>query len=331
MPPAGGATVEDLVRAMLDLMPPPGFWDQFLTVRYLRPTARLCARRGASGLAGELIAAIARTGPRIAASAETALILARAGRTDEARAVFAVAREHADPDYAGPDYADPHSRVVPWEPEEAAVVEAALGGAFEALGDRARADLWFSRARESALPETAPSENRFALLWALLESGRTDDEIRALWRSGPWDDARTWGVHLGRTRRRDLYEEFLTAWEAECEKTGGRAREEFALAVSVVRLTVDHLGPVAAFPAPRTPSRSDIADLNAEYESLPKVPGEERECSTELLIETAARRGHLAAVLHLVPELPQAAPFSRFAVVSRALRTAIESRCERPW
>ncbi|MDX3224350.1 hypothetical protein [Streptomyces sp. ME19-01-6] len=351
-PPNGAATVEDVARAALDSVADlESRWGVHVSEN-LRLAARLCARRGAVTEAAALVAAVPGLGERVAASAEVTMVLARAGRPDDARAAFALAGTKAALD-AGTD---------PWEPHETARVSAALGGAYQALGDTARADAWFDRARAAIEPEANPWQNRLAVIWALTEC-RREDEARELWGPDAWEPkpprfasepsnsyAEPWLLYLARTGRHALYDEFLTAWETAAVRRHARSRAELLgpgeeedaqddylrtviarVATKNVRGLAGSLRPAAEHLTPVTLAETDIAQLTAEYDELLRTPRSGRARPTDLLIQRAARCGHIGAVLDLLGRLSaddfNDRPHSAFT----ALWLATTGQSTEPW
>ncbi|MGO4422419.1 hypothetical protein AB4Z54_27870, partial [Streptomyces sp. MCAF7] len=198
-PPPNTATMDDLFTAVKDAVSELGSnWD-FAVNEYLGDAARLRARRGEPEGAAQLLDAIPGTDERVVASAQVAMILARAGRTEQARAVFA--------------FAEPRAEAALGE-RNAATVASSVAGAYQALGDTAAADAWFARARDAIEPEINPWENRLPVIWALTECGRVD-EARSLWTSAENRPnsyrAEPWLLSLLSTDRLDIAEEFLDA------------------------------------------------------------------------------------------------------------------------
>ncbi|MFJ9415778.1 BRCT domain-containing protein [Streptomyces sp. NPDC101227] len=297
--------------------------------RDLRYAARLCARRGAAGLATDVLKQIEGPGEKVAAAAEVAMILARAGRPDEARGAFAVPRRR---------HIAPHAEVHPWESHETAFVAAAVGGAYEALGDPSAADAWFARARGAIDPEDAPWHNRLAVIWALTECGR-EEEARALWGPDAWDAApepdpsvaEPWLAYLLGTRRYGLYDAFLAAWEA----AAGRRQADPGVARPLTRYArkaIAASGDATPYLTPLSPTTSDLAELTAEYDELQKIPRSHRAEPTRRLIRHAARCGHLAAVIDLLGRLPETTDYdNRPQALFTALWLATTGRISAPW
>jgi tetratricopeptide (TPR) repeat protein len=307
-PPPNTATMDDLFTAVKDAVSELGSnWD-FAVNEYLSDAARLRARRGEPEGAAQLLDAIPGTDERVAASAQVAMILARAGRTEQARAVFAFAEPRAEAALGKHNVAG---------------VASSVAGAYQALGDEAAADAWFARARDAVEPETNPWENRLAVIWALAECGRVD-EARALWRSS--EDrlnsfrSEPWLLCLLSTDRLDIAEEFLEA----CVPSGDRPSSMIKALVELGRpdllrswLSDSWYIPDEAYEraqaiadgAPRrslppTPTDEDIAALAAAHAELLKTPRAKRQRPTGELIEQAADCGHLSAVLDLLGDLP---------------------------
>ncbi|MFG2135536.1 BRCT domain-containing protein [Streptomyces sp. NPDC048650] len=327
-PPRRSATVRDLVKTAVETCADlPGDGDGRVA-RDLRYAARLYARRGEHTLAGGLVRDILPRGEQVAASAEVAMILAGAGRREDARAAFRVAQQHLAA----------HAEVLFCKDHEIAFVAAALGGAHEALGDRARADEWFDVAHRTIAPEPRAWQNRLAVIWALTECGR-EDEARALWGPAAWyaepepdgPTVEAWLTYLARTGRRALYDAFLAAWE----ESAARRREDPAsarLLPADLRTATASPGPAAAHLTPPTPTDSDIAELVAEYAQLQKIPRSYRMQPTQLLIERAARCGHIGAVIDLIRRLPRLEEYeARPRTAFTALRLATTGCPVEPW
>ncbi|MDX3225905.1 hypothetical protein [Streptomyces sp. ME19-01-6] len=307
-PPPNTATMDDLFSAVKESVSGLGSnWD-FAVNEYLSDAARLRARRGEPEGAAELLEAIPGADERVVASAQVAMILARAGRTEQARAVFAFAEPRAEAALGKRNVAN---------------VASSVAGAYHALGDTAAADAWFARAREAIEPEINPWENRLAVIWALTECGRVN-EARSIWTSS--EDrpnsfsSEPWLLCLLSTDRLDIAEEFLEA----CVPPRDRPSSMIKALVELGRpdllrswLSDSWYIPDEAYEraqaiadgAPRpslppTPTEEDIAALAEAHAELLKTPRAKRERPTEKLIEQAADCGHLGAVLDLLGDLP---------------------------
>ncbi|MEU5023003.1 WD40 repeat domain-containing protein [Streptomyces milbemycinicus] len=308
-PPPNTATLDDLFTAVKDAVSELGSNWNFAVNEYLSDAARLRARRGEPEGAAQLLDAIPGTDERVAASAQVAMILARAGHTEQARAVFA--------------FAEPRAEAALGK-HNAANVASSVAGAYQALGDTAAADAWFARARDAIEPETNPWENRLPVIWALTECGRVD-EARSLWASAENRPnsfrSEPWLLCLLSTDRLDIAEEFLEA----CVPSGmDRPSSMIKALVELGRpdllrswLSDSWYIPDESYEraqaiadgAPRrslppTPTEEDIAALAEAHAKLLKTPRAKRQMPTVELLEQAADCGHLSAVLNLLGDLP---------------------------
>ncbi|MFD8864888.1 BRCT domain-containing protein [Streptomyces sp. NPDC059590] len=307
-PPPNTATMDDLFSAVRESVSELGSNWNFAVNEYLGDAARLRARRGEPEGAAELLEGIPGTDERVVASAQVAIILARAGRTDQARAVFAFAEPRAEAALGKHNVAH---------------VASAVAGAYQALGDTAAADAWFARARDAIEPETNPWENRLAVIWALTECGRVD-EARSLWTSTENRPnsfrCEPWLLCLLSTDRLDIAEEFLEACVPARERPSSMIKALVELGrPDLLRswLSGSWYIPDEAYEraqaiadgAPRrslppTPTEEDLAALGEAHAKLLKTPRAKRQMPTEELIGQAADCGHLSAVLDLLGDLP---------------------------
>ncbi|MES4900763.1 MULTISPECIES: hypothetical protein [unclassified Streptomyces] len=311
-PPPNTATMDDLFSAVRESVADLGSGWNFAVNEHLGHAARLRARRGEPEGAAELLEAIPDTDERVLASAQVAMILARAGRTEQARAVFAFAEARAEEALG---------------PYNVARVASSVAGAHQALGDEAAADAWFARARDAIEPETNAWENRLAVIWALTECGRVD-EARSLWTS--YEDQyrrpnnfylEPWLLYLLSTDRLDLAEEFLEAWVPPRDRPSsmikalvelGRPdllRSWLSRSWSIPGEDYERAQAIADGTVPRrsrppAPAEEDIAALAEAHAELLKTPRAKRRGPTVELIQQAADRGHLSAVLDLLGGLP---------------------------
>lgn len=307
-PPPNTATMDDLFSAVKDAVSELGSNWNFAVNEYLSDAARLRARRGEPEGAAQLVDAIPGTDERVVASAQVAMILARAGRAEQARAVFA--------------FAEPRAEAALGE-RNVASVASSVAGAYHALGDTAAADVWFARARDAIEPEINAWENRLPVIWALTECGRVD-EARSLWTSAENRPnsfrSEPWLLCLLSTDRLDIAEEFLEA----CVPPGDRPSSMIKALAELGRpdllrswLSDSWYIPDDAYEraqaiadgAPRrslppTPTEEDIAALAEAHAQLLKTPRAKRQMPTADLIDQAADCGHLSAVLDLLGDLP---------------------------
>ncbi|MEV6965904.1 WD40 repeat domain-containing protein [Hamadaea sp. NPDC051192] len=312
-PPPNIATVDDLfqfarsARAALH-----SGWDYHVSEN-LRCAARLRARRGEAAEATELLESIPTQVDYIRGCADVAMILAAAGQADQARQIFSFTEQEVE------DELDRHN---------VAFVASAVGGAYAALGDTARADAWFDRARAAIEPETNSGEHRLSVAWALIECGRVDD-ARAVWQAAAETLSTFYSVpflaYLVRTGREDLAREVLTfrdpaadEWQDHSWFDGWEAVELFAGfgRADLIHTWAEIYGSRYAYEelveraeanartAGSRPTEADLDSLADAYATLQKTPRTRRERPTELLILQAARCGHISAVLDLLPALP---------------------------
>lgn len=325
-PPPNTATMDDLFTAVRESVSELGSNWNFAVNEYLGDAARLRARRGEPEGAAQLLDAIPGTDERVAASAQVAMILARAGRTEQARAVFAFAEPRAEAALGKYNVAS---------------VASSVAGAHHALGDTAAADAWFARALDAIEPETNPWQNRLAVIWALAECGRVD-EARSLWTSAENRPnsfrSEPWLLCLLGTDRLDIAEEFLEACVPARERPSSMIKALVELGrPDLIRswLADSWYIPDEAYEraqaiadgAPRrslppTPTEEEIAALAEAHARLLKTPRAKRQMPTEELIGQAADCGHLSAVLDLLGDLPahdfNHRPKAAFSAVWRA-------------
>ncbi|MGI5346917.1 hypothetical protein ACQEU8_01835 [Streptomyces sp. CA-250714] len=339
-PPPNTATLDDLFSAARDSVSALGDNWKFAVNESLGDAARLRARRGEAEGAAELLAAVPDADERVVASAHVATILARAGRSEQARAAFDFAQAGAE------------SALGPYN---VARVTSAIAGAHHALGDTAAADAWFARARDAIEPETNAWQNRLAVIWALTECGRVD-EARSLW-TFPEEERRfnrpngiyseAWLLCLLNTDRLDLAEEFLAA----CVPPRDRPSSMIKPLVELGRpdLLRSWLADSWYIPdedyeraqaiadgapsrsLPPTPTDEDVAALAEAHAELLRTPRAKRGRPTEELIEKAADCGHLSAVLDLLGNLPAGNFNDRPKAAFSALWRAATGHYHAPW
>ncbi|WP_020580184.1 WD40 repeat domain-containing protein [Actinopolymorpha alba] len=353
-PPPNPATLDDLFQVALEsVLPLHEGWDTHVSEN-LRHAARLRARRGEVPGATELLDAIPTESERLRGTADVAMILAMAGRTAEAREIFTLT--DADVKEVLDDY-------------NIALGASSVGGACAALGDTARADVWFDRARAGIEPETNEGENRLAVAWALVECGRVD-EARAVWREVTTTPSTFYSApllaYLVRSGRDDLVREILplrtksgmeyVTWNDGEEEPLGHLEEGWfdgweAVEVftslgrpDLVREWAQIYGDRyaweellekaernAALGRASRPTEADVAGLTDEYATLQKTPRAKREHPTELLIQQAAMCNHLSAVLSLIPALPDDDFNGRAKSAFRSLWIAATRADVEPW
>ncbi|MFI9586443.1 BRCT domain-containing protein [Streptomyces sp. NPDC052236] len=318
-PPPNTATLDELFSAARDSVSDLSSNSNYHVCEHLRHAARLRARQGEVGGALEMLDAIPETDQRVAASADVAMILARAGRTDEAGVFFADVEAGAEAALGPYNVAD---------------VASSVGGAHHAMGDTAAADVWFARARDAIEPEANAWQNRLTIIWALTECGR-EDEARVLWARGEeWRKSPStsysvpWLLYLLGTGRLDMAEGFLKDWAPDWDWWMSPV---IGILADLGRTDLLRLGPPdvpelivesryenalriaekrTRRTLPATPSEADLAALAEAHAELLKTPRAKRERPTELLIEQAAECGHLSAVLDLLGKLPSPRDFN---------------------
>ncbi|MGZ0146262.1 hypothetical protein ACXJJ3_04275 [Kribbella sp. WER1] len=350
-PPPNTATVEDLfLVALRSVEPLYEGWDHHVSEN-LRHAARLRARRGEVQGALDLLAAVPTPSERLRGTADVALILAASGRYDDARAVFTIT--DAEIDAVLDDYTVPF-------------LAASLGGAYTALGDTARGDAWFARARAAIEPENNPGEHRLAVAWALVECGRVE-EARTVWQGATTTPSTFYSTpflaYLVRTGRDDLAREVLALKATSATDYVSYAEDgtqtylghldqgwfdgwdgvEALAALRRPDLIRDWarvfgdgyayeelLAKAAAGRTPR-PTPADISGLVDEYGTLRKTPRAGREHPTQLLIRQAAECHHLGAVLDLIQALPEDDFNGRPTSAFRALWITATGADVEPW
>ncbi|TDC77066.1 WD40 repeat domain-containing protein [Streptomyces hainanensis] len=337
-PPPNTATLDDLFSAARDAVSSlRGQWD-FVVNEQLRDVVRLRARRGEPDGVTALLPLISDTEWRVLAAAQAALLLARGGRPEEARAVFAVAEEGVEAALGG---------------YRAAQVAASVAGAHHALGDEAAADAWFARAKGAIETEVNAWEHRLAVIWALAECGR-EAEARSLWTSCGKETRQPNGIYvepwllcLVTTDRLDLAEEFMEAWVPRHDRPSSLIDALVELGrPDLLRAWVGgawyipeekyERAQAIADGAPRrslppTPTEEDIAALAKAHAELLTTPRARRKHPTRELIDQAADRGHLSAVLDLLGTLPTDDYNDRASAAFTALWRATTGHWHAPW
>ncbi|MFF0268519.1 hypothetical protein [Kribbella sp. NPDC004536] len=351
-PPPNTATVEDLFQLALQSVGPlHRGWDTHVSEN-LRHAARLRARRGEVQGAVEMLARVPTPSERLRGTADVALILAAAGRPNDARAVFTVTE--AEIDSVLDEYNVP-------------LIASSLGGAYTALGDTARGDAWFARARAAIEPETNPGQHRLAVAWALVECGRVD-EARAVWQGATTTPSMFYTTpflaYLVRTGRDDLARELFTlrgtsgmeyvaysddgqqeylghldegwfdGWDGvEMLASLGRPDliRDWARVFGDGYAYEDVLAKAEAKDRGPRPTPADVSALVDEYGTLRKTPRAARQHPTQLLIRQAAECHHLGAVLNLVQALPDDDFNGRPGAAFQALWIAATGTATEPW
>jgi hypothetical protein len=340
-PPPNTATLEDLFQlALTSVTPLHGGWDHHVS-QNLRHAARLRARLGQAAGARPLLDAIPSPAEQVRGRADVAMILAAAGRRDEARTFFDGDEAQAEAvldEYNG------------------AFVASSVAGAYAAMGDP-RAEAWFGRARAAIEPETNPGEHRLAVAWALLECGR-EQEARALLLEGTGAPSTFYSVpllaYLILTRRDHLARELIPLrdpsaeeWQPQGWFDGWEAVEVFTRLgrPDLVREWARVYGDGYAYEdqlaqaetnARRDPSRArpgegELAALADAYATLLKTPRTQREHPTGLLVVQAAECGHVAAALDLIARLPEDDFNGRASHAFRALWITATGLDVEPW
>jgi len=312
-PPPNTATLDDVIRVGVESVGDlERGWSSHVSDA-LRLLVRLRARRGDVAEIDPLLSAIPDNHVRVSASADAAIILARSGKVEEARAVFGVARSGAE-------------EVL----RNVTSVAAPVGGAYAALGEEEQASAWLERAKKALEPETNPWQNRLDLCWALVACGLEDKAI-PLW-SGPkpWERepssfyADPWIAYLLREGHLDLAEDFLRAWVRGMGEIPWSARERvirgltrlgradlltawkkpLGLNVSAGDLA---LATSIAKEGPKTaPTEAEIAALKSTYDEIEKTPRAKRLYPMKDLAIAAAKAGHISAVVSLLGRMPSA-------------------------
>ncbi|RMI47853.1 hypothetical protein EBO15_00755 [Actinomadura harenae] len=338
-PPPNTATTDDLFAAAKEAASVLGGNWNFAVNEELRGAARLRARRGEPEGAVELLDAIPDADQRVMASAEVAMILARAGLPEQARPIFAYAEAHAEASLTPHDSVD---------------ITSAMAGAHQALGDQAAADAWFTRARAGIATDSNPWNKRLRVIWALTECGRVD-EARELWapdevgdQSSLDRDTEPWLLYLVGTGRLDLAEEFLEAWVPPgMDRPSSLIRPLTELGrPDLLRSWLDgcwyipdetyERAQAVADGAPSrslppTPTEADVADLTEAHVAWLKTPRARRKIPVRDLVQKAADLGHLSAVLDLLGELPTDDFNDRAAAAFSALWIVSTGHDRAPW
>jgi hypothetical protein len=308
--------------------------------RYLRVAARLHARRGAAAAAMSLVADIPEAGEVIAAASDVAMILARGGRANAARAAFDRA-ESVVGGYAGR--------------ELDADAASSFAGACHAMGDAARAEEWFRRARAAITVDPNPWEDHLAVLHSMLECGREDlaREVLADRGSHPpvgFHSEPDWLVYLVRGGRIDLAREFqaLPGWEVPYEVLQALAEagrpdllegwggHNWAIADELAEQAEQAAWEGTLTPIrPLTPTERDEEELAERYAGILRTPHAKRQMPIRELINQAAACGHVSAVLDLLELVPSSGDMNdRPGVAFRALWIALtgsQGGIRMPW
>jgi hypothetical protein len=310
-PPPNTANVDDLfeaARGSLAGLDHYG-WGSHIA-DHLRAAARLRARRGEPEAAMILVGDIPEPADRLAAASDVAVILARAGDVRSARAAFSLAqslfpsvdRKMFDADRS-----------------------ASFGAACQALGDPDTAGQWFRHALTSITIEPNPWQDHIAVMHSMLECGR-DDLVRALlddragYADGSFFSEAEWLVYLLRTGRLDLAREFqsLPGWDVPYEALTVLAEQghadlletwgdhNWAIGDELVESARRGTPPVR----PPTPTDHDLRELARQHARIQGVPHSQRRHPIEQLIQSAAERGHISAVLALLERLPERGDFN---------------------
>ncbi|GAA2212695.1 hypothetical protein GCM10009850_081570 [Nonomuraea monospora] len=340
-PPPNTTTLDDLFQTALDSVAPlHNGWDHHVS-QSLRHAARLRARLGRPDGARPLLDAIPSPDEQVRGRAEVAMILAAAGRRQDARTFFD--GEEAQVEEVLDEY-------------NVAFVASSVAGAYAAMGDP-RAEAWFERARAAIEPETNPGEHRLAVAWAMIEC-RWEQEGRALLREGGGVPSSFYTVpllaYLILTRRDHIARELIPLRDAAAEEwqpqgwfDGWEAVEVFARLGRPDLLREwaqvygdgyayeDHLAQAEANarrdPARARPNEGELAALTDAYATLRKTPRTQREHPTELLAVQAAECGHLGAALSLIERLPRDDFNGRASNAFRALWIAATGLDVEPW
>ncbi|MGP3968800.1 WD40 repeat domain-containing protein [Streptomyces sp. 6N223] len=311
-PPPNTATADDLFNAAHRSLATleRDRWG-YHTGRYLRVAARLRARRGGAAAAMAMVADIPYVAEGIAAASDVTMILARGGRANAARAAF----DRAETLLA---------RAVAAGEELDADTASSFAGACRAMGDAARAEEWFRRARAAITVEPNPWEDHLAVMHSMLECGREDlvRELLADRDSHPpagFHSEQDWMVYLVRGGRIDLAREFqaLPGWEVPYEVLralaeagrpdllegwGGHnwALEDELIEQAELAAWEGTLTPIR----PLTPTERDVEELAEGYAEILRTPHAKRQRPIRVLIDKAAACGHLSAVLDLLELVP---------------------------
>ncbi|GAA2444271.1 hypothetical protein GCM10010191_71230 [Actinomadura vinacea] len=310
-PPPNTASVDDLfeaARGSLADLDDHG-WGSHIA-DHLRAAARLRARHGEAEAAMILVGDIPEPADRLAAASDVAVILARAGDIRSARAAFSLAQSlfpSVDQKMFDADRS------------------ASFGAVCHALGETGTAEQWFRHARASITIEPNPWQDHIAVMHSMLECGR-DDLVRALLddRAGHpggsffWEAE--WLVYLLRTGHSDLAREFqsLPGWDVPYEVLTVLAEHghadlvetwgdhNWAVGDELVELARRGTPPVR----PPTPTDQDVQELARHYARIQGMPHSQRRHPIEQLIESAAERGHISAVVDLLERLPERGDFN---------------------
>ncbi|MEV4106304.1 WD40 repeat domain-containing protein [Nonomuraea sp. NPDC049695] len=341
-PPANTATLDDLFRLVIDAVQPlHEGWDYHVS-EGLRHAARLRARRGETDGVQDLLDEIPDAAQQVRGHADVALILAAAGNVDDAHEFFRPVESMAE-------------AVI--DEYNTAFVASSVAGALAALGDTARGEAWFARAREAIDPETNPGEHRLAVAWALIECGR-EDEALALLRQAEENpsvfSSRPLLAYLIRTGRDHLARELIPMRAAQAEEwqaqgwfdgwdavelcvTAGRPDllREWARVYGDGYAYEEQLAQAEANaaldPARARPDSTELAALADAHAALMKTPRTQRESPTGRLVLQSAACGHLGAVLERIAHLPEDDFNGRPGHAFRALWIASTGFEVEPW
>ncbi len=308
------------------------------TGRHLRYAARLRARHGEVAGAKELLHDILELPTVIAANSDVAVILARGGLTSAARDVFEPADALVDDSGEFGEELD-------------ADTASSFAAACQALGDTARAEEWFRRARAAITVEPNPWEDHLAVCHAMLECGREDlvREVLADRIGHPpvgYHSEAEWLVHLIGGGRLDLARAFqeLPGWEVPSEVLTALAEAgrpdlletwgDHNWAVSDELVDRARRAAETGTPPlrPLRPTDADVRALARRYAEIQRVPHARRQMPIRELIGHAATCGHLSAVLELLKLVPETDDFNdRPGQAFRALWIALTGFDHAPW
>lgn len=336
-PPPNTAGIDDLYRAARRTVAhlDSDRWG-FAIGPYYRAAARLRARHGSAEAALALVDDIPDVPDRLAGASDIAVILARAGQSETARRAF----DHAERLVAAVGGKEMNADTL-----------SSFAAACQALGDQARAEDWFRRARAAITVEPNAWQDHVAVLHAMVECGREDlaREVLADRQSHPhagYVSEAEWLVYLVRTGRLDLAREFqaLPGWEVPYEVLTALAEagrpdllEEWGdhnWSVGEDVLARADVAAAAGTPPvrPLTPSAGDIEELAEAYAEIQRTPHAHRQHPIELLVRRAAACGHLSAVLDLLELLPENGEFhGRPSSAFEALWLALTGFSRPPW
>ncbi|MCP2342507.1 WD40 repeat domain-containing protein [Actinomadura rupiterrae] len=291
-PPSVPATLDDLFDAFLDAVKELGEDGSPWSGEALREAALLRARLARPDGVRVLVEA-SPEGRRPFVAAEAAMLLATAGKSDEARTLL---HDHAEA--CERQWNEPVWYATEWGAQIHAA--SATAGAHAALGDQESADRWFERARDLMRQYGDDWSFRLPIVRALLEGGR-EDQALALLDEGTGDPRHTAGVpflaYALRTNRFDLAERVL------------RDAKDWFATWTVVGL-LRHHGRTALLHdwADRNNLAADEpdepVDLARSYAEIRQTPPAQRKAPTAHLLVQAAEQGNLSAVLDLLPRLP---------------------------